>query len=112
MLETHCNHCSTLQWDYNKFQMIDFETVPLTEAQWEFKVSRNFTLEDVTYIVGGLYWNDKHMDYDTVYCIIAKTLPFHHLHICRTKELYIKISRLILTILGGLKIDKTLLLQE
>ena len=63
MLETHRNHCTTLQWSYNNLQIIEFESVPLTTAQKEFKAGRVFTLNGDVFAVNGLSWDLKQKDY-------------------------------------------------
>ena len=63
ILETHRNHCTTLQWSYNNLQIIEFESVPLSTAQKEFKAGRVFTLDGVVYVVNGLSWDQKQKDY-------------------------------------------------
>ena len=63
MLETHRNHCTTLQWSYNNLQIIEFESVPLTTAQKEFKAGRVFKLNGDVFAVNGLSWDLKQKDY-------------------------------------------------
>jgi hypothetical protein len=44
-------------------QIIEFESVPLTTAQKEFKAGRVFTLDGDVLVVNGLSWDQKQKDY-------------------------------------------------
>ena len=69
ILRTFLDHCTTLRWAYNEIQIIEFEFVPLTIMQKEFKVGRVFTLEGAVFVVNGLSWDKKQGDYCVVPCM-------------------------------------------
>jgi hypothetical protein len=68
ILQTHLQYCLRLQRSFKDLQPIEFETVPLTDEQRQFKVDRVFASFGEMFIVKGLTWSNKPGDYCVWYC--------------------------------------------